>query len=129
MMDPKSFMLAAATGCASAVGYYSWQKAVKPFVKNTYFDLIQIASGMKIFKQSQAILNSKENMISVFDKCLSLHPNKTMLIFEGQHYTYDYMNKMASRVGNHMLSCGMKQDVVAIYLTNSPQFIWIVLGK
>ncbi|CAI9717375.1 long-chain fatty acid transport protein 6-like [Octopus vulgaris] len=129
MMDPKSLLLAAATGCASAVGYYSWQKAVKPFAKNTYFDLKQIAMGMKIFKKSQEILVSKDNFISVFDKTLSLYPNKTMLIFEGKHYTYDYVNKMASRVGNYMLSCGMKQgDVVAIYLTNSPQFIWTILG-
>lgn len=45
-------------------------------------------------------------------------------------YTYEYIDRQATKVANLALSLGLKQkDTVALLLFNGPEFIWTFFGK
>ena len=128
-MDLRMFVMASLTGGLAGISYLIWKKAIKPSLRLLYYDirlLSALSAGMNTSKMSR----NHRTIADVFELTVRDHPNKAFIIFEGVEYTYSYVDKMATKVANLMLSLGVKQgDDVALLLTNCPQFAWIFLGK
>jgi long-chain acyl-CoA synthetase len=58
-----------------------------------------------------------------------LFPHKIALIFEGKFFTYQQLDRLASKVANGLSGLGVKRgDRVALFLPNIPEFIISYLG-
>ncbi|KAG2470483.1 S27A2 synthetase, partial [Polypterus senegalus] len=71
---------------------------------------------------------------SVLDRFLDMvnkHPDKPHIIFEHKTYTYRDMDKQSNKVARVLKEhVGVKRDdVVALFLSNEPAFIWFWLGS
>lgn len=56
-------------------------------------------------------------------------PNRTALVFEGQSFTYQDVDEMATRVANGLRGLGVKRgDRVALFLPNTPAFVFAYCG-
>ncbi|XP_028678427.1 long-chain fatty acid transport protein 2-like [Erpetoichthys calabaricus] len=71
---------------------------------------------------------------SVLDRFLDMvnkHPDKPYIIFEHKTYTYRDVDKQSNKVARVLMEhVGVKRDdVVALFLSNEPAFIWFWLGS
>ena len=58
-----------------------------------------------------------------------LFPNKTALIFEGQSFTYNELDKLVNRIANSLRGLEIELgDCVALFLPNIPEFVISYLG-
>lgn len=67
------------------------------------------------------------NVSSLVSNKASLHPHRKAVICgdDGRIYTWSEFDKIVNKVGNALLNMGVKKgDVVAIYLPNSPEFLF-----
>lgn len=128
MMDLRMFVMASLTGGLAGISYLIWKKAIKPSLSLLYYD-IRLLSALSAGMNSSKMNRNHRTIADVFEATVRDHPNKVFIIFEGVEYTYSYVDKMATKVANLMLSLGVKRgDDVALLLTNCPQFAWIFLG-
>ncbi|MET0266308.1 MAG: amino acid adenylation domain-containing protein [Duganella sp.] len=59
----------------------------------------------------------------------SLHPQATALIYEGQQWSYDALNRRANRLAHHLLALGVgAEQRVGIALERSPDMVVAVLA-
>lgn len=71
-----------------------------------------------------------EFLIDQFETHVLNNPNKTMVIYEDNAFTYEFINQQANRVANGMRALGIKYgDTVALMIHNEPAFIWTFLGN
>lgn len=69
------------------------------------------------------------NVANHLERGCKLFPEKPALIFEGQTWTYQELDRTVNRVANGLQLLGVKKgDRVALFLPNSPEFIWCYLG-
>jgi fatty-acyl-CoA synthase len=72
------------------------------------------------------------NASKYFEEAAAKYPNKIALYFEDRTYTYKELNEAANKVANWATAQGLKdQDVVALLMSNRPEFIitWLGLFK
>lgn len=122
------FVMASLTGGLAGISYLIWKKAIKPSLRLLYYDvrlLTALSAGMNASKMGR----NHRTIADVFEGTAREYPHKPFIIFEGVQYTYSYVDKMATKVANLMVSLGVTRgDDVALLLTNCPQFAWIFLG-
>ncbi|KAG0204105.1 hypothetical protein BGX28_003866 [Mortierella sp. GBA30] len=73
--------------------------------------------------------NDTLNLTYRFDECFRKHPDREALVFEGKSYTYRDVQRASNRVGNWLLTKGIKRgDIVSLFMQNRPEFIFCWLG-
>lgn len=89
--------------------------------------LPHILSGLK-----QAYLRSSKTptgLAVAFEKTAQYHPERPALFFEQQQLSYKELNQWANQIGHYFLAQGVqKGDVIAIMLSNRPEFFACVLA-
>ncbi|KAF9929573.1 hypothetical protein FBU30_001468 [Linnemannia zychae] len=73
--------------------------------------------------------NDTINLTHRFDGSYQKYPDRVALIFEGRSYTYREINHASNKIGNWLLSKGVKRgDIVSLFMLNKPEFIFAWLG-
>lgn len=73
-------------------------------------------------------LSSAKKITDLLEHSVKKFPNKKALLFEGKAYSYKDLNNRVNVVANFLFKKTNKQDVVAILLPNSADFIAIYFG-
>jgi long-chain acyl-CoA synthetase len=69
------------------------------------------------------------NVTDEFSRAALYYPGKTALIFGDRSYTYAAMNGIIDNVAGYLMQLGVsKGDRVAIYMANSPEWIFFYYG-
>ncbi|MFX0210827.1 MAG: long-chain fatty acid--CoA ligase [Candidatus Hodarchaeota archaeon] len=64
------------------------------------------------------------SLCDLFEKYTEEYKNKTFIIYDNKEYTYKHIQELTLRFSNALLKLGVKKgDVVALWLSNCPQFI------
>lgn len=108
------------------------QKLLFPYFWDDFWYLMKVVQcGMRIKTSSR-----KGELVTVLDKFLShakKQPQKPFIIYEGDIYTYEDVDKRSSRVAHVFLnhSTLKRGDTVALLMTNEPDFVhvWFGLAK
>lgn len=77
-------------------------------------------------------VRSNSTVPDVWEATVRAHPTKAAMEFEGRVYTFQQLDDLANQVAHWARAQGVKQkDVVALYMTNRPEFaaIWIGIAK
>lgn len=108
------------------------QKVLFPYFWDDFWYLVKVVHcgiRMKLYSR-------KGKLVTVLDKFLShakKQPQKPFIIFEGDIYTYEDVDKRSSRVAHVFLNHSELQrgDTVALLMSNEPDFVhvWFGLAK
>src|SRR6218665_876975 len=73
---------------------------------------------------------NKENVVSLFQKVVKEHPNKVaMVMIDERQWTFREVDEYSNSVANYFHDQGYRKgDVVAIYMENRPEFVFLWLG-
>ncbi|XP_042839285.1 long-chain fatty acid transport protein 6 isoform X2 [Panthera tigris] len=121
------------TGLAAGIGFLHFlQKLVFPYFWDDFWYLLKVVRyGIRL---EMYVL--KGELFTVLDKFLSLakkQPQKPFIIYEGDIYTYQDVDKRSSRVAHVFLnhSTLKRGDTVALLMSNEPDFVhvWFGLAK
>jgi len=81
--------------------------------------------GMKYEKMR----HKKITICDMLEEQVKKSPHKTLLVFQGNNYTYEFISKQANKISRVAVKLGLqKGDVVAVLMHNGPQFLWTWLG-
>ena len=126
-MDLRSLLYLFAGGTATALATYYLIKSLFPWIK---YDIHFIRVMGKISLKVKSFQRRRMGIVEIFEQQVKKYGKKTMLIFEDERYTYEYMNKQANKVAHVALALGLKKgDVVAMLQLNEPAFIWTYFGE
>ena len=76
------------------------------------------------FNRTELEYNSKETVISLFEKQAEKTPDKIAIVSNKQKLTYKELNEKANMLAREMMEKGVKQkDIVGIMLNRSPEMI------
>jgi len=65
----------------------------------------------------------------VFEETVETHKEKTAVVFEDKHFTYEELNKRANRLARYLLTKDVKKgDVIGIMIDKSIEYMVAVLG-
>ena len=65
----------------------------------------------------------------VFAETVARHPDKNAILFEDQCWTFRQLDSYANKIANFFLEHGLKKDdTVAMFMENCPEFIGLLLG-
>ena len=65
----------------------------------------------------------------LFTDSVIRHPNKTAILFENTKYTFRELDRYSNQIANFFESIGVcRGDTVALFMTNSPQYIATMIG-
>ncbi|XP_046574399.1 LOW QUALITY PROTEIN: very long-chain acyl-CoA synthetase-like [Haliotis rubra] len=121
MLDKVVYGVAGAAG-ASVVAW----KTMFPWI-NHDLKIIKVQKRLKTEKDKD--LESGEFLIDRFEKHVYNQPRKPFIIFEGNVFTYEYIDQQANRVANVVRTWGLSVgDTVAMMIYNEPAFVWTFLG-
>ncbi|XP_007945650.1 long-chain fatty acid transport protein 6 [Orycteropus afer afer] len=117
---------------AGMVCLHVLQKLLFPYFWNDFWYLLKVVRyGIRL-----EMFRVRGEIFTVLDKFLSLakkQPHKPFIVYEGDIYTYQDVDKMSSRVANVFLnhSTLKKGDTVAMLMSNEPDFVhvWFGLAK
>ncbi|KAI8390250.1 hypothetical protein BD560DRAFT_380393 [Blakeslea trispora] len=93
-------------------------------------DLHQIRSGIaSLIKQTQWTRQDRLHFYFRFKERAKENPNGIFLLFEGQEYTFQYIEKHSNRFAHWLLSNKIKKnDIVCMMHQNHPTFFITLLG-
>ncbi|XP_046574480.1 very long-chain acyl-CoA synthetase-like [Haliotis rubra] len=121
MLDKVVYGVAGAAG-ASVVAW----KTMFPWI---HHDLKIIKVGKRVKTEMDKDFESGEFLIDRFEKHVYNQPRKPFIIFEGNVFTYEYIDQQANRVTNVVRTWGLSVgDTVAMMIYNEPAFVWTFLG-
>ena len=74
--------------------------------------------------------NSKHyNIADIFKMTVNKYPHKTAFQFEGKSWTFQEVDEYSNKVANIFQSRGFqKGEVVALFMENRPEYVFIWLG-
>ena len=76
------------------------------------------------FNKTELKYDTKETVISLFEKQVEKTPEKIAVISNGQKLTYKQLNEKSNRLAKEMQEKGVKQkDIIGIMLNRSPEMI------
>lgn len=121
------------TGLAAGIVVLHFlQKLVLPYFWDDFWYLLKVVR-YRIWLDMYVL---KGELFTVLDKFLSLankQPQKPFIIYEGDIYTYQDVDKRSSRVAHVFLkhSSLKRGDTVALLMSNEPDFVhvWFGLAK
>ena len=94
------------------------------------YDLESFRILKRFGKKWQDDMLNGRYIIEMFEITAAKRRNHPMIIFEDREYSWDFMNEQANKVANIVMQWGLKVgDVVAIFVENSPEFVWLFLGR
>ncbi len=65
----------------------------------------------------------------LFTECAIRNPNKTAILFEDTSLTFRELDRYSNQIANFFESIGVTRgDTVALFMTNCPQYVAIMLG-
>lgn len=109
--------------------------ALKTFYPFLWMDLLYCRDLLSIFL-TYVWRRRRRPLFLVLDRFLeqaAAHPNKTLVVFEKQRYTYTDADRISSKTANALRAQpGYKAgDTVALFMGNEPAFIftWLALTK
>lgn len=91
-----------------------------------FYVAFKVILGNYFYKKTNA------NGISKFQKVLREHPNKPCFLFQDQVWTFKEVDEFSNKIAQIFHQSGFKKgDVVALVMTNRPQYpcIWLGLAK
>jgi hypothetical protein len=69
-------------------------------------------------------------IVDLLERAAKRSPKKTMILFEGQAYSYETVDSKANKVARFAQEIGLNTgDTVAMMALNSPEFIWTLFGE
>ncbi|XP_023328130.1 long-chain fatty acid transport protein 4 [Eurytemora carolleeae] len=91
-----------------------------------------IEYGYRIGNGLRHMLNFQKNNMTIhqlfYNTCRN-HPQKVMIYFEEEEWTFQDIEDYSNRVGNYFLEQGWRRgDVVALFMENKPEYVGILLG-
>ena len=93
------------------------------------YDITYIWTSLKILRRLKKKVRRRELIVDSFEQQVRERPDKTFIIFQDDHYSYDVVDKHANKVARLGLQLGLKpNDVVALMMYNEPEFLWTFLG-
>ncbi|XP_016073348.1 PREDICTED: long-chain fatty acid transport protein 6 isoform X2 [Miniopterus natalensis] len=105
------------------------QKLLFPYFWNDFWFLLKVVlCGVRL-----ELYSRKGELVTVLDKFLShakKQPQKPFIIYEGDIYTYEDVDKRSSRVAHVFLNHSMlkRGDTVALLMSNEPDFVHVWFG-
>ncbi|XP_074650848.1 long-chain fatty acid transport protein 2-like [Tubulanus polymorphus] len=116
-----SVVIAAAVGSVPILLTY-----LKPWI---WSDLYYSYKMITLLGRCQYLVGKKCFLIDLFERTVKKCPKKTMLHFGDRSYTFEEVDRRATKFANALLKKGFKQgDTVTLLMYNDPAFIWILLG-
>ncbi|XP_060064120.1 long-chain fatty acid transport protein 2-like [Ylistrum balloti] len=110
---------------AAAGGVVAW-RSLFPWIGD---DLTTALGMKKVGDRKDTDLANEVYLIDTFEGFVKQHPNKVFLYFEEREYTYEFVNNMANKIANIVLSLNLSPgDTVATMIENEPSFVWTLLG-
>ena len=107
---------------------FTGNKAEDTLLFSFFFLLVLLILLLALFVKLSC--RSKKWLIDYFEDNVKRLPNKKMLLYEDESYTFQEVDKRANQVANFALESGLKSgDVVTLIIQNEPAFIWTYLGK
>ncbi|KAK3097888.1 hypothetical protein FSP39_014187 [Pinctada imbricata] len=109
----------------AGVGLAAWR---------TYFpwigdDIKTLRLITKAYKRVFEKVSNERYLIDTFEEHVRQTPGKAFMLFEDRVYTYSYMDQMANKVANLVMSWKIPiGETVAIMIENEPAFVWTFLG-
>jgi len=71
----------------------------------------------------------KHNVADIISETIIKYPHKTAFLFEGHSWTFREVDEYSNRIANVFKSKGyVKGDVVALFMENRPEYVFIWLG-
>ncbi|XP_067666616.1 long-chain fatty acid transport protein 2-like isoform X2 [Haliotis asinina] len=121
MLDKVVYGVAGAAG-ASIVAW----RTMFPWINH---DLKIMKAGRRLRRELDKDFESGEFLIDRFEKHVLEHPKKPFIIFEGNVFTYEYIDQQANKVANVVKRWGLSAgETVAMMIYNEPAFVWTFLG-
>lgn len=115
-----------AIGTTAGLAVTTW-RTMFPWIG---YDLQLLRVLGKAGKAIQAEMDSNKRLIDHFEATVKRIPKKTYIIYEDRCYSYEFVNEQACRVANIVSGLGVqKGDTIAIFMHNSPEYIWTFWGK
>lgn len=121
------------TGCGAGLLFLHFlQKLLFPYFWDDLRFLLKVVRyGIKV-----EVYRLRGEIVTVLDKFLSharRQPQKAFIIYEGDVYTYEDVDKRSNRVAHALLNYSSlkRGDVVALLMSNEPDFVhvWFGLAK
>jgi amino acid adenylation domain-containing protein len=79
---------------------------------------------MKTFK-----INPTKNVVSLFEKQVTKHPNKIAIEYKNSTITYSKLNEESNKLANYLLDLNVKkEDTIALFLSRSVCMISTIFG-
>ncbi|KAF9557212.1 Fatty-acid-CoA ligase FadD6, partial [Mortierella alpina] len=86
--------------------------------------LVSAKLGYRSYEKNDSI-----NISYRFEETCKKHPHREALVFEGKSYTFQDIQRESNRVGNWLLSKGVKRgEIVSLFMQNKPEFLFFWLG-
>ncbi|XP_064607706.1 long-chain fatty acid transport protein 2-like [Liolophura sinensis] len=117
----------AAIGALGAVGTsYAAYKLMFPWLA---LDSKDIAMREKFMEFVTKSVENKLFIIERFERHVTENPDKYFVIFEDRLYTYQQVDEEANKIARVVKTWNLqKGDLVALYMSNEPAFVWTFLG-
>ena len=83
-------------------------------------------------KQVKKVKKNNWNVCDIFQETVRKHKEKVAFVFEDKQWTFEQVERFSNKVANYFQSLGYKRgDVVALFMENRPElvFIWLGLAK
>ncbi|XP_053741586.1 long-chain fatty acid transport protein 2-like [Synchiropus splendidus] len=106
--------------------------AVWIFFHYRYFfqDVLSVLTKLRIYRRLLKYGETNYTVLERFVDAVKAHPQKPMLLFGGETFTYREAEQLSNRVARVLLQTGHVQqgDTVAVMVGNQPMFVWLWLG-
>ncbi|CAK6961560.1 hsFATP2a_ACSVL_like domain-containing protein [Scomber scombrus] len=112
-----------------AILFFVFLKSFSPYFKDDCaYILRSIKLGIRLVKYKK--IKPFYSILDSFLDAVKRHPDKILLHFEGQQFTYGEADKKSNKVGRALQAeARLKEgDTVALFLANEPSFVWTWLG-
>ncbi|QKX57166.1 uncharacterized protein TRUGW13939_04274 [Talaromyces rugulosus] len=120
-MDPVSIAAAVAGTTALAYANAKWR------LKDDILGLYRVKKGERA--ALQAASDGRLSSFLLFEETANKYPDMVAIWSRERSYTYREVFAKASQLGHYFLSLGVRPgQLVAMYMTNSPEFLFVWLG-
>ncbi|ESP00514.1 hypothetical protein LOTGIDRAFT_112354 [Lottia gigantea] len=92
-------------------------------------DLKILRAGGPVKRAAEKAVENGYLIIDKFEHKVKIHPQKPFIIYEGNVFTYEFVDQQANKVARIVRQWGLSEgDSVALFFPNSPEYIWTMLG-
>lgn len=115
-------------GAIGALGTsYAAYKVLCPWLALDVLDLALQDTVSRVFQEAVA---SKTYLIDAFEHRVNNTPDKYFLIYNDMVFTYQDIDRKANKIARVIKAWGLsKDDVIAMFMHNEPEFVWTFIGK